>query len=301
MEYLGRDGHPRAARQLHKLNLGPRLGIVGRVTDKTVARAGYGMVWIEMAGITTPFTTPGVSVPPDGDAAHARQHHAGVRAGGGTPRGADSADAECRPRPGVFSVDRDLGSGYVQQWNTSVQRELSADIALEVAYTGSKITRVGLPDTNLNQLSVEQLAQGAALQQRVANPFFGIDPAVIVARRPHDSRGPAAQTLSAVHDRQPLSQQRGHHHLPRRLHQAGAAPVRRPVLRGQLHPLEARGRRLVGLRRVDPDGSGGELSGGRQLQPQARARLLERRHPARLRGLRGVGYCRGGASRWPAC
>ena len=58
LEYLGRDGQPRAARQLHKLNFGPRLGIVGRITDKTVVRTGYGMVWIEMAGITTPFTTP---------------------------------------------------------------------------------------------------------------------------------------------------------------------------------------------------------------------------------------------------
>ena len=54
----GRDGQPRAARQLHKLNFGPRLGMVGRLTDKTVARVGYGLVWIEMAGITTPFTTP---------------------------------------------------------------------------------------------------------------------------------------------------------------------------------------------------------------------------------------------------
>ena len=44
--------------ELHKLNFGPRLGIVGRVTDRTVARVGYGLVWIEMAGITTPFTTP---------------------------------------------------------------------------------------------------------------------------------------------------------------------------------------------------------------------------------------------------
>ena len=76
----------------------------------------------------------------------------------------------------MFAVDRDLGSGYVQQWNTSVQRELTADISVEVAYTGSKITRVGLPDTNLNQLTVEQLAQGASLQQRVPNPYFGVIP-----------------------------------------------------------------------------------------------------------------------------
>jgi hypothetical protein len=47
---------------------------------------------------------------------------------------------------------------------------------VEVAYVGSKITRVGLPDVNLNQLTVEQLAQGAALLRRVPNPFFGTIP-----------------------------------------------------------------------------------------------------------------------------
>src|SRR6185436_15158237 len=74
---------------------------------------------------------------------------------------------------GVFAVDRDLGSGYVQQWNASLQRELTSNISVEVAYVGSKITRVGLPDTNLNQLTVDQLAQGTSLTQRVPNPFFG--------------------------------------------------------------------------------------------------------------------------------
>ena len=57
-----------------------------------------------------------------------------------------------------------------------MQRELTSNIAVEVAYVGSKITRVGIPDTNLNQLTVEQLAQGAALLQRVPNPYFGIIP-----------------------------------------------------------------------------------------------------------------------------
>jgi hypothetical protein len=35
---------------------------------------------------------------------------------------------------------------------------------------------VGIPDSNLNQLTVEQLAQGSALLQRVPNPYFGIIP-----------------------------------------------------------------------------------------------------------------------------
>ena len=176
LEYLGRGGQPRAARELHKLNFGPRLGVVGRVTDRTVMRAGYGMVWIEMAGITTPFTTP---VFPFLQTVSQRTLDnltpAFILAAGPTvapiPLTPDAGVGQ-----GVFAVDRDLGSGYVQQWNTSVQRELTANLSLEIAYTGSKITRVGLPDTNLNQLTVDQLALGAALQQRVPNPYFGVIP-----------------------------------------------------------------------------------------------------------------------------
>src|SRR5206468_386469 len=34
----------------------------------------------------------------------------------------------------------------------------------------------GIPDSNLNQLTVDQLALGTALLQRVPNPYFGIIP-----------------------------------------------------------------------------------------------------------------------------
>lgn len=176
LEYLGRHGQPRAARRLHKDNFGPRVGVVGRLTDRTVARIGYGMVWIEMAGITTPFTTP---VFPFLQTVSQRNLD------NLTPAFVLAAGPRVEPIPltpdagigqGVFAVDRELGSGYAQQWNASVQRELRSDISVEVAYTGSKITRVGIPDTNLNQLTAGQLAQGAALQLRVPNPFFGIIP-----------------------------------------------------------------------------------------------------------------------------
>ena len=119
LEYLGRDGRPRAARELHKLNFGPRLGVVGRLTDKTVVRTGYGLVWIEMAGITTPFTTP---VFPFLQTVSQRTLD------NIAPAFTLASGPNVQPIPltpdaglgqGVFSVDRDLGSGYVQQWNTS--------------------------------------------------------------------------------------------------------------------------------------------------------------------------------------
>src|SRR5262249_43131094 len=74
---------------------------------------------------------------------------------------------------GVFTVNRDLGSGYAQQWNIAVQRELTRNISFEVAYVGSHITHVGIPDININQLTVDQLATGSPLLDKVPNPFFG--------------------------------------------------------------------------------------------------------------------------------
>jgi hypothetical protein len=173
LEFLGQNGIGESARRLHKLDFGPRLGIAYRLNDKTVTRAGYGVVWIEQAGITTPFTIPQF---PFIQAVSQRTldniNPAFVLANGPTvapiPINPDAGLGQ-----GVFTVDRDLGSGYAQQWNFAVQRELTRNMVVEVAYSGSKITHVGIPDTNINQLTVSQLALGPALLTRVANPFFG--------------------------------------------------------------------------------------------------------------------------------
>ncbi|HKX32002.1 MAG TPA: carboxypeptidase-like regulatory domain-containing protein [Blastocatellia bacterium] len=173
LEYLGRNGFPEAARELHKLNFAPRLGIAYRIQDRTVIRAGYGLIWQEQAGITTPFTIPQFPF---------IQTVTQRSLDGFTPAFALSAGPNVQPIPltpdaglgqGVFSVDRDLGSGYVQQWNLAVQREITGNLVAEVAYAGSKITHVGIPDTNINQLTAAQLAQGNSLLTTVANPYFG--------------------------------------------------------------------------------------------------------------------------------
>ena len=97
-----------------------------------------------------------------------------------------------------------------------------------------------LPDTNLNQLTVEQLAQGPSLQQRVQNPYFGIDPTLVFSRRPDDYGRAALKPYPHLHDRQPLSQQRRHDDLSRLLRQARAALLARPLVSRQLYALEAR-------------------------------------------------------------
>jgi hypothetical protein len=163
-------------RPLKKDNFGPRLGLAYRATDRTLVGAGYGLVWIEMAGITTPFTTPTF---PFLQTVTQRALDT-INPAFVLHNGPSVAPLEPTPLAGlgqgVFSVAGDLGSGYVQQWNTSVQRELTRDVSVELAYVGSKITHVGIPDTNLNQLTPGQLALGNSLLTRVPNPYFGIIP-----------------------------------------------------------------------------------------------------------------------------
>jgi hypothetical protein len=172
LDYLGQNGFSESARRLHKLNFGPRLGIAYSLNDKTVMRAGYGLIWIEMAGITTPFTTPQFPfIQTVSQRTLDNIVPAFVLSNGPTvapiPLTPDAGLGQ-----GVFAVDANLGSGYAQQWNFAVQRQLMKNMVIEVAYAGSKITHVGIPDTSINQLTPKQLAMGAALLQRVPNPFF---------------------------------------------------------------------------------------------------------------------------------
>ena len=172
LEYPGAN----PVRPLKKDNFGPRFGVVYRLTDKTILSSGYGLIWIEMAGITTPFTTPTF---PFLQTVSQRALDT-ISPAFVLQNGPSVAPIPLTPTAGlgqgVFAVDGTLGSGYVQQWSVAVQRELSTNTTFEAAYVGSNITHVGIPDTNLNQLSVDQLALGAALNQRVPNPYFGLIP-----------------------------------------------------------------------------------------------------------------------------
>ncbi len=109
LDYPGDD----PVRPLKKDNFGPRLGLVYRLTDKTIVSSGFGIVWIEMAGITTPFTTPTFPfLQTVSQRALDTTNPAFVLANGPTV-----APIPLTPSAGlgqgVFAVDGTLGSGYV--------------------------------------------------------------------------------------------------------------------------------------------------------------------------------------------
>jgi hypothetical protein len=168
---------PHTARNLECCDFGPRVGLAYRIGDSLVIRSGYGLVWFEQTGITSPFTLPQFPfVQTVGQQSQDNINSAFLLANGPTVQVAP-------PNPnsglgqGVFGVDRNVGSGYSQQWNFTVQKTFGRNLNFEAGYLGSKNTHLGLPEWNLNQLPASYLSLGSALTQRVANPYYGQIPA----------------------------------------------------------------------------------------------------------------------------
>ena len=173
LDYLGKNGYSHSARELHYTNVAPRVGLTFMVTPKTVVRSGYGIVFIDQSGITTPFTTP--QFPFIQNVQQKTQDS--VTAAFKLSSGPTVAPIPFTPNAGlgqsVYTVKRTAGSGYSQQWNLAIQRAITNNLSIDLAYVGSHIVHVGIPDSNLNQLTADQLAEGPDLLKKVANPYYG--------------------------------------------------------------------------------------------------------------------------------
>ena len=172
LEYPG----AKPVRPLKKNNFGPRMGLAYRLNASTVLSSGYGVIWIEMAGITTPFTTPSFPFLQTVTQRALDTTAPAFLLKNGPTVAPIAPTAAAGLGQGVFAVDATLGSGYAQQWNVSVQRDVGRQTAVAAAYVGSIVTHVGIPDSNLNQLTADELALGNALLEKVPNPYFGIVP-----------------------------------------------------------------------------------------------------------------------------
>ena len=169
--------YPHTARELECCDFGPRAGLSYRIGDTWVVRSGYGIVFFEQSGITTPFTIPQFPfVQTLGQQSQDNVNSAFALANG-------PAVQVTAPNPnsglgqGVFGVDRKRGSGYSQQWNLTVQKTIGRNWNTEAGYLGSKNTRLGIPDANINQLPAQFLSMGSALLTRVPNFYLGQIPA----------------------------------------------------------------------------------------------------------------------------
>jgi hypothetical protein len=119
-------------------NFGPRAGLAYRIGSRTVIRTGYGMYFggVDHIGdrylhASAPFFfQSGFNTDSINPVIVLRE---------GFPVGATSSAVSNLQ---TISQDRTNRAPYSQQWNFTIQRELAADLALEIGYVGTKGNRL---------------------------------------------------------------------------------------------------------------------------------------------------------------
>jgi len=134
---------PRSLVPNQKLDFGPRVGFAYNMFKNTVIRGGYGVFYSSYEAGPLSIPNPGNN-PPFFEQANynpvsAIQPNAIVNnLSQGFP-----LDALSNPSlPSVFALDPKFNNPYVQHWQFSVQQELGWNTVWEVAYAGSKGTRL---------------------------------------------------------------------------------------------------------------------------------------------------------------
>lgn len=181
--YAGQSNAPTSCCAPPKTKFGPRAGIAFQLSPKTTLRGGWGMFYTPTIFNTDATIAPGYNQ---------TTTYVASNNGNATP-----ANSLSNPFPsGILQpVGNTLGpltaigstfnflsqtrtAGLVQQFSFDIQQELPHGIALEIGYVGARSSHLqpsptGNGNMNINQLPMNYLSLGSALNTAVPNPFFG--------------------------------------------------------------------------------------------------------------------------------
>jgi trimeric autotransporter adhesin len=182
LEYAGQNGNPTTCCNVPGTKFGPRIGVAYQITPKTTLRGGWGMFYAPTIFSTDASIAPGYtqSTPyvasNNGNSTPANSLSNPFAAGVLQPV-ANTMGALTSIGSTFNFLDQNRTAGLVQQFSFDVQRELPYGIALEAGYIGSRSRHLqpsptGNGNMNINQLPVEYMSMGSALNTAVANPFY---------------------------------------------------------------------------------------------------------------------------------
>ena len=166
---VGTNGVPRSGFEPDRNNFAPRVGFAWTIGDDqaTVVRGGYGVYYdqsplapAEALYFNSPFFDNNIffSLP-------------------GLPLTLNNPWPSFFPFPlpdSALAIQRDLRTGYMQHWNLNIQRQFGEKSVLEVAYVGSKGTKL-LTARDINQPQPSVLPPGLPIVPRPDPRFDDIN------------------------------------------------------------------------------------------------------------------------------
>jgi hypothetical protein len=162
---VGTNGVPRAGYHADKNNFAPRVGLAWTIdeSEATVLRAGYGVYYDqaplapgEALYFNAPFFDNNLFFPLPGLLL--------------TVENPFPSNFPVPLPDSALAIQRDLRTAYLQHWNANLQRQLWGRAVLEVAYVGSKGTKL-LSARDINQPQPSVLPPGLPFVPR-PNPRF---------------------------------------------------------------------------------------------------------------------------------
>ena len=178
LSFPGVNGNPRRQAKLDTNNFAPRIGFAWHVTPKTVIRAGGGIFYGSLWGIGSNPNNYGISgftaattMVPSLDGVTPANTLSNPYPNGLTVVNTGTLGTGTLLGQSVSYYDRNTVTGYAQQFNADVQRELPGGWLLDLGFVGLHGLKFPANRT-LNQLPDFALFLGDALRAQVANPFY---------------------------------------------------------------------------------------------------------------------------------
>lgn len=180
--FAGVNGNHQDIGDLSRLKFAPRIGAAYQLTPKTVVRGGYAVLYAPVRYDPVAALAPGYTqansyvASSNNNQTPANNLSNPFPAGLQKPAG-NSAGLLTGVGNSVTTYDQNFHAPRVQQFSVDIERDLPGQIAIDVAYIGTRSKNLspspsGSIAVNINQLHPANFSLGAGLGDQVANPYY---------------------------------------------------------------------------------------------------------------------------------